>query len=95
MKDKDNNEKKLMAPWDISRAPFMSKAQRDLYVEPPKDQQLPGDTEPMVGKLMRSMYGTQDASQIFQKDYIWSIYHRRGQLSVLCAVPFFDSSPSS
>ena len=68
MKDKDNNEKKLMAPWDISRAPFMSKAQRDLYVEPPKDQQLPGDTEPMVGKLMRSMYGTQDASQIFQKD---------------------------
>ena len=49
-KEKGNSEKKLMASWDISRAHFMGKAQRDLFVElPPEDRELPGDTGPMRG----------------------------------------------
>lgn len=45
----------------------MGQAQRDIWVElPPEDLHQPGDTEPMVGELCRSMYGTQDASKIFQ-----------------------------
>ena len=68
-KRKDGKKVKL-ASWDISRAHFMGTAQREIYVElPPEDQVLPGDTEPMVGRLLRSMYGTQDASKIFQDDY--------------------------
>eukprot|EP00971_Amphidinium_carterae_P218872 4344365-Amphidinium_carterae.1 len=59
-----------LALWDISRAHLYSDAQRDLYVElPPEDAQLETDTETMCGLVLRSMYGTQDASQVWQKDY--------------------------
>eukprot|EP00971_Amphidinium_carterae_P199491 3959076-Amphidinium_carterae.3 len=59
-----------LALWDISCARLYGDAQRDLYVELlPEDEQLESDTEPMCGLLLRSMYGTQDASQIWQKDY--------------------------
>ena len=50
---------------DISRAHFYRKAQRDVYVTLPKGDQTPG----MVGKLLRSMYGTRDAANIWQQDY--------------------------
>ncbi|CAE7546001.1 unnamed protein product [Symbiodinium natans] len=50
---------------DISRAHFYGKAQRDIYVTLPEGDQEPG----MVGKLLRSMYGTRDAAAIWQADY--------------------------
>ena len=57
---KDNN--KMMASWDISRAHFMGKAERNLFVElPPEDQHRPDEPGAMVGKLLKSMYGTQEA----------------------------------
>eukprot|EP00971_Amphidinium_carterae_P316023 6281649-Amphidinium_carterae.1 len=63
--DKGDEERR-----DISRAHLYGDAQRDLYVElPPEDEHQEGDSEPMCGLLLRSMYGTQDASQIWQKDY--------------------------
>eukprot|EP00971_Amphidinium_carterae_P349060 6490826-Amphidinium_carterae.1 len=42
-----------LALWDIS----------------PEDEEHETGTEPMCGLLLRSMYGTQDASQIWQRDY--------------------------
>ena len=52
--------------WDISRAHFMPEAKRRIYV-----QLLEGDPDrdTHVGLLLRSMYGTQDASNLWQKDY--------------------------
>lgn len=68
-KDPDKGELKL-ANWDISHAHFMGKASRDLFMELPEEDKIQdSDVEPMVAKLMRSMYGTQDASRIFQEDY--------------------------
>ena len=49
---KDNN--KMTASWDISRAHFMGKAERNLFVElPPEDQHRPDDPGAMVGKLLK------------------------------------------
>ena len=52
-----------VACWDISRAHFMGRAERELYVELPEEDQCGDDgeesPEPMVGLLCRSMYGTQ------------------------------------
>ncbi len=56
--------------WDVSRAHFMGKAQREVYVTIPEEDRDESDTEPMVGRLERSMYGTQDASNIWQHDYV-------------------------
>lgn len=54
--------------WDVSRAHFMGKAEREVYIVIP-DEDREGDQEKMCGLLDRSMYGTQDASNIFQRDY--------------------------
>ena len=51
-----------IAHWDISRAHFMPKVERKVYVELPKEDQVDG--EDMVGLLNRTMYGTQDASHL-------------------------------
>ena len=60
--------KKLkIAHWDISRAHFVPKAERDIYVELPEEDEM--KKAGMVGKLLRTMYGTQDASRLWQKDY--------------------------
>ena len=55
--------------YDVSRAHFMGKAQRTIYIELPEEerQRLGPD---VVGLLLRSMYGTQDASHIWQLDYV-------------------------
>ena len=70
MTKKDAKADKLLGTWDISRAHFMGKAEREIYMTlPEEDEVQEGDTEPMVGKVLRSIYGTQDASKIFQLDY--------------------------
>ena len=55
----------------LKLAHFMPKARGELYVELP-------DVDPMkqkgfVGLLLRSMYGTQDALNLWQEDYTWDI----------------------
>eukprot|EP00435_Cladocopium_sp_Y103_P070140 s53_g34.t1 len=84
-----DEERKLMAAWDVSRAHFMGKAARDIYVELPEEDKVhPGDEGPMMGKLLRSMYGTQDASQIFQKDYQDWLKSKGAAFSALCPAVF-------
>ena len=80
--------KKKIASWGISRAHFMGKAARDIWMELPEEDKVHNDDiVPMVGKLERSMYGTMDASKIFQED--WQSHlkaWRRGQCTLHIAL---------
>lgn len=55
----------VLALYDISRAHFYGRAQRKVYVTlPPGDEQ-----EGYCAILLKTMYGTQDASHVWQQDY--------------------------
>ena len=54
-----------MKLYDVSRAHFYGEAQGDVYVELPPEMAKEGK----CAKLMKSMYGTQDAAHIWQADY--------------------------
>ena len=55
--------------YDISRAHFQGTAQRLMYIRlPAEDRQKYGEDK--VGRLINSMYGIQDASHIWQLDYV-------------------------
>ena len=56
----------LMGFYDIRRAHFNGAAQRDIFVQLPPELQV----EDMCAKLLKSMYGTQDAANRWQDDYI-------------------------
>ena len=51
--------------WDISRAHFYGVPKRRIYIQLPDEDASPG----MVGRLTKSMYGTQDAPNIWQQHY--------------------------
>ena len=53
----------VLAVFDVSRAHFYGVCERDVYVEPPAELHRPG----LVAKLNKTMYGTQDASNAWQK----------------------------
>ena len=53
----------VLAVFDLSRAHFYGMCERDVYVEPPSELHRPG----LVDKLNKTMYGTQDASNAWQK----------------------------
>ena len=55
---------------------------------PQEDLVHPEDQEAMVGRLLRSMYGTQDASKIFQMDYQGLMEKEKGEFSKLCPALF-------
>ena len=79
--------------YDISRAQLQGPAQRFIYIRvPAEDRQKYGEDK--VGRLIQNMYGTQDASHIWQLDYVTLIGGelggcRRGKHS---AALFHDSS---
>ena len=52
--------------FDISRAHFQGTAQRLIYIRLPEDRQEYGEDK--FGRLIKSMYGTHDASHIWQLD---------------------------
>ena len=55
--------------YDISRARFRGRAQRRICIKlPAEDRQKYGEDK--VGRLIKSMYGTQEASHIWQFDYV-------------------------
>ena len=60
----------VLAVFDVSRAHFYGVCERDVYVEPPSELQRPG----LVAKLNNTMYGTQDASNAWQK--LWGEHLR-------------------
>ncbi|CAK0852608.1 unnamed protein product [Prorocentrum cordatum] len=54
---------------DISRAHFYGDVHREVYVELPEEE-THDDPETMVGRLLKTMHGTVDASHLWQDDYI-------------------------
>ena len=66
MKVSRRNKPLLFARFDISRAHFMPKAERNVFVELPDED--PMKAKGFIGKLERSTYATQDASNLWQKD---------------------------
>ena len=54
-----------MLVLDVSRAHFHPYAARELYVELPEEDKVPG--EDMVGVLLRCLYGTRDAANLWQE----------------------------
>ena len=55
--------------YDISRAHFQGTAQRLIYIKLPAEDRKKF-CEDKFGRLVKSMYGTQDASHIWQLDYV-------------------------
>ncbi|CAK0859186.1 unnamed protein product [Prorocentrum cordatum] len=55
--------------YDISRADFYGDVNREVYVDLPEEE-THDDPEPMVGRLLKTMHGTVDASHVWQDDYI-------------------------
>ena len=54
---------------DINKLHFQGTAQRLIYIKlPAEDRQKNGEDK--VGRLIKSMYGTQDASHVWQLDYV-------------------------
>ena len=52
---------------DVKRAFLYGKARRPIYLRlPPEDPQAKGGK--VLGRLLRSMYGTRDAPQIWQEE---------------------------
>ena len=65
---------------DVSRTHFYGKARREVYIELPDEGATPG----MAGLLNKSMYGSQDASAIWEGDYIETLQEagtKRGRSS--------------
>ena len=60
----------VRAVFDVSRAHLYGVCERDVYVEPPSELHRPG----LVAKLNKTMYGTQDASNAWQK--LWGEHLR-------------------
>ena len=63
-----NTEELELGVFDISRAHFMPVVSRELYIELPPEDKLPGDGD-AVGRLNRNMYGFRDASNGWMKDW--------------------------
>ena len=60
----------------------MPEARRRLFVKLPPEDQIPGQDD--IGLLLRGMYGTQDAGQLWQEDYsllLQSGSHKPGRAS--------------
>ena len=52
-----------MQVWDMSRAHFYGTAQREIHVNLPEDEE-----DWQILRSVKSMYGTQDASALWQDD---------------------------
>ena len=61
----------VLAVFDVSIAHFYGMCERDVYVEPPSELHRPG----LVAKVDKTTYGTQEASNAWQK--LWG-EHLRG-----------------
>ena len=60
---------------------FYGVCERDVYVEPPSDLHRPG----LVAKLNKTMYGTQDASNAWQK--LWGEHLRSNGFELVASNP--------
>ena len=58
----------MLGIYDISRAHFMPKVKRELYIEIPKEDLTDEDGD-VVGRLNRNMYGFRDAANGWFEDW--------------------------
>ena len=72
-----NRRKRLKLRHNDSRALFQGTAQRLIYISlPAEDRQKYGEDK--VGRFFKSMYGTQNASHIWQLDHVNLICEKFG-----------------
>ena len=83
-----------MGIFDISRAHFMPKCQRELYIELPAEDREPGE-EDHVGRLNRGMYGFRDASNAWMKDWQQLLAEGGYQVGVANPALFFNEAEFS
>ena len=71
----------VLSVFDVSRALFYDVRERDVYVEPHLELHRPG----FVGKLNKTVYGTQDASNAWQK--LWGEHLRSNGIELGASNP--------
>ena len=76
----------VLAVFDVSRAHFYGVCERDVYVEPPAELHRPG----FVAKLNKTMYGTQGASNAWQK--LWCEHLRNNGFELGASNPALNRS---
>ncbi|CAK0893091.1 unnamed protein product, partial [Prorocentrum cordatum] len=74
--------------FDISRAHFYGKAQRGIFVELEEESRKEYG-EDKCGLLLKSWYGTQDASKIWQGDYTELLEENGYKAGVSCPAVFY------
>ncbi|CAK0892530.1 unnamed protein product [Prorocentrum cordatum] len=74
--------------FDISRAHFYGKAQRRIFVELEEESRKEYG-EDKCGLLLKSWYGTQDASKIWQGDYTELLEEHGYKAGVSCPAVFY------
>ncbi|CAK0864353.1 unnamed protein product, partial [Prorocentrum cordatum] len=74
--------------FDISRAHFYGKAQRRIFVELEEESRKEYG-EDKCGLLLKSWYGTQDASKIWQGDYTELLEERGYKAGMSCPAVFY------
>ncbi|CAK0906615.1 unnamed protein product, partial [Prorocentrum cordatum] len=72
--------------WDVSRAHLYGVAQRVLFVR------LPEEEGGGVARLLRSMYGTQDAASVWQSDWSRQLWEDSWRMGVASPAVFYRSS---
>ena len=65
-RSREKGERIALGVADVRRAYFHSEARREIYVKLPHADYEEG----MVGKLNKSMYGTRDAAQNWEFEYV-------------------------
>ena len=76
----------VLAVFEVSKAHFYAVCERDVYVEPPSDLHRPG----LVAKLNKTMYGTQDARNAWQK--LWREHLRSNGFELVASNPALHRS---
>ena len=73
--------KLVLAVFDVSRAHFYGFFERNVHVEPPSELHRPW----FVGKLNKTLYGTRDASNAWQR--LWGEHLRSNGLELSASNP--------
>ena len=76
----------MLAVFGVSRAHLYGVCERDVYVEPPTELHRPG----LVAKLNKTMFGTQDASNAWQK--LWGEHFRSNGFELVASNPALSIS---
>ena len=86
LKVSSKGKKLHMRLIDISRAHFYGESRRDVYTNLPEGEEQPGK----CAKLVRTMYGTQDASSVWQETYTSLLREHGVQNGTAWPAIFFD-----